>query len=111
MLLKITHLPYVAAILAYESASRYMSQDGDSWRSESPKPSQRKSLLASRLSSSRKPLLPALRSRSEASLIKTPTAADVRPSPAGSNDLYDLKQMILKLNAQVEELTLRLDRQ
>lgn len=111
MLLKITHLPYVAAILAYESASRYMSRDGDSWRSESRKPSKKKSLLASRLSTSHKPLLPALRSRSEVSLVKSPTATDVRPSAGGPNDLYDLKQMISKLNAQVEELTLRLDRQ
>lgn len=110
MLLKITHLPYVAAILAYESASRYMSKDGDSWRSKSPRPSQKQPLLASRLSLSRKPLLPALRSRSEASLAMTPTA-DVRPGTAGVNDLSDLKQMISKLNAHVEELTLQLDRQ
>lgn len=110
MLLKITHLPYVAAILAYENARRYMSRDGDSWRSKSPRPSQKQSLLASRLSSSRKPLLPALRSRSEASLVRTPTT-DVRPSTAGANDLSDLKQMISKLNAQVEEMASRLDRQ
>ena len=107
MLLKITHSPYVAAIWAYEHASRYLYRDDDSWHAGPQAQVQRRSMFASQISSSRKAKQAALTSRSEASLAKT--EADARPNRLGADDVSDLKRMIARLSAQVNELTLRLD--
>ncbi|MCJ1339466.1 hypothetical protein MMC09_004756 [Bachmanniomyces sp. S44760] len=106
-LLKATHLPYVIAIWAYETVSRYVYHEKDS--GETRTLSQKRPMFEGRVSSSRKAGLSALRSRSEVSLVGTPTA-DARPKSAGPNhDLSDLKQIIHQLSRQVDELSSRLD--
>jgi hypothetical protein len=108
MLLKITHFPYVAAIWAYERVSRYLNHDDSSWRAKSKALGQDGPLFASRISSSGKARRAALTSRSDASLARTPNQADARPK-MGADDVFDLKQMIFKLSAQVDELTSKLE--
>lgn len=55
-------------------------------------------------------MLPALNSRSEPSLVMSPAALG-RPNPTGNGDsVGELKQMIEKLSARVEELASRLPR-
>ena len=105
MLLKITHLPYVASIWAYENICRHMNHGRDSWRSKSQRPLLKKGPL---VPLSRKHRFPALINRSELPLARTPNT-DVRPNAAA--ELLELKRMISRLNTQVEELTLRIDRQ
>ncbi|MCJ1355794.1 MAG: hypothetical protein MMC33_005786 [Icmadophila ericetorum] len=96
-------MPYVLAIWAYEHMLRRWTSNDDSW--------QRKShlhpLFAKQFSSSRKRGLAALTSKSDASLAR-PANTEARLNSAGANDLSDLKQMISKLSARVEELTSRL---
>ena len=58
--------------------------------------------------SSRKPRLAALTKRSEASLVRM--AATTLDGSAGTAEVADLKHMMEKLSRQVEELTMRLDR-
>lgn len=100
-------MPYVLAIWVYEYVRRRWASGDDGWRSQ-----QRQShvhpLFAKHLSSSRKRRLPALRSKSDPSLVRS-TNTEARPNSAGGNDLSDLKQMISKLSARVEELTSRLE--
>lgn len=114
MLLKVTHIPYVAAIWAYEAAHKYFSktvEDG-TWQYTS-KSKKRPTLAGSHgyPGSSRKvSAFPALTSRSEPSLVRFP-AVLARPSATGNGDAVgELKQMIEKLSAQVEELASRLPR-
>ena len=111
MVLKGTHLPYVVAIWAYESACRRLIRDGDS----RPQCHLHKShpILTHHFSPPGKRGYPALKSKSEFSLATNPIAdgPELRPRTADVNDLSELKQMISKLSRQVDELTLRLDRQ
>ena len=114
MVLKGTHLPYVFAIWAYESACRRLIRRGGTWQPRSNGHSHSSPPIFTRhLSSSGKRGHPALRSTSEPSLAQPPVAdvPELRPSRANVNDLSDLKQMISKLSQHVDELTLRLDRQ
>ena len=116
MLLKITHLPYVAAIWAYEGAHKYFSKSDGTWQYRS-KSKKRLFLAGSHgntgrsISSSRNvSVLPALTSRSEPSLARSP-AVLARPNPTGNGDsVGELKKMIENLSAQVEELASRLPR-
>lgn len=111
VLLKVTHFPYVAAIWAFEHASRYLRRDDKSWIAKSEPALHKRPFVASRIGTSRKAKPAALRSRSEASLGKMANA-DARPNTSGADELSDLKQMmgvIAKLSAQVNELAARLD--
>ena len=113
MVLKGTHVPYVVAIWAYESASRRLIRCGDNWQPRLQRESYKSHpMFTKHLSSLGKRGHPALRSQSES--LATKVIADgpeLRPRTADANDLSDLKQMISKLSRQVDELTLRLDRQ
>ncbi|MCJ1256893.1 hypothetical protein MMC24_004718 [Lignoscripta atroalba] len=102
MLLKVTHLPYVAAIWAYESAHEHLHRGDHRWQPKTQSP--KRPRFANHISTSRKAKFSALRSKSETSLVR----ADVRANPGGANDLSDMKQMIVKLSRQVDELTSRL---
>lgn len=111
VLLKVTHFPYVAAIWAFEHASRYLSRHDKSWIAKSEPTLHKRPFLASPTNTSRKVKPGALSSRSEASLGKM-TNAHARPNASGADEVSDLKQMmgmIAKLSAQVDELTTRLD--
>ena len=113
MLLKITHIPYVAAIWAYEGAHKHFSKKNGScgtWPYTSK--SKKRPVLAgshSQTGSLRKVSgFPALTGRSELPLVRSP-AILVRPNGTGNGDsVVELKQMIEKLSAQVEELASRL---
>ncbi|MCJ1484122.1 hypothetical protein MMC06_004290 [Schaereria dolodes] len=104
-------MPYIVAIWAYERARRYFVRKDHRWQSKSQ--SQRPIVVEHISYSSRKAGstgFPAVTQRSDSSLVKVPNPE--RPGSAGAaNDLSDLKQMILKLSTQVEELTSRLDSQ
>ena len=99
VLLKATHSPCVAAIWMYEHASRYLRGDDDHWHTSSH---EKRSDLASRLSSSRQAKKAALTSHSDASLARSSTA-DWRPRTPGPDDLSEMKQLLQKLSARLDQ--------
>ena len=127
---RITHLPYIAAIWAYESLHRLWNKydaKESSWHSSphgeyqnghgQSKQAQR---FNDRLGKSRKPTLAALGSKSEVSLVRASGVAHAvelthahrgTSGNVGTTELSELKRMIAKLSGQVEELTSRLDHQ
>ncbi|SLM40261.1 hypothetical protein LPUS_11008 [Lasallia pustulata] len=113
VLLKVTHIPYVAAIWAYEGGHKYVSKKNG--RCQYTSKLRKEPILAGshgHPGSSRKVSgFPALTGRSEASLVRSP-AVLARPKATGNNGdaVLELKQMIEKLSAQVEELASRLPR-
>lgn len=112
LLLRITHLPYVAAIWAYEKANRLLrhSAADDNWLSTSHVRERRRPAFANNPLSptTHKPHKAApISHRSDNPFAQTPKAD--APSIAGGNDLTDMKQMIAKLSRQVDELTWQLD--
>ncbi|MCJ1408165.1 hypothetical protein MMC19_002238 [Ptychographa xylographoides] len=110
MLLKATHFPYVAAIMLYEYAAQYVSHADDSWHSTSQGQTQRQKQFASKINSSRQARRAALPTRSDVSLGKSPIAGTGAYSKAaGADDLADMKQMMVKLGAQIDSLHLRLE--
>ena len=101
----------MAAIWAYESATRYFESDGDGWSARSRAQTQNRTLFPCDVSQSRKRRFAALGSKSEASLAKTPVT-DTHAAAAGTgtaDDLFELRQMIVKLSGQVEALGQRLE--
>ena len=135
MLLKLTHMPCIAAIYIYESIYRLWNryEEGDqNWHYSHHSHSEHgQSKAANRIASrtgksGNRPLtLAALGSKSEVSLVRSSGVGDASNGGAGqqrvaqersssnahSAELGELKQMIAKLSRQVDELTTRIDRQ
>ena len=109
VLSQITHLPYAAAIWAYEYACQYMrSREGSGRSNNLPQMLKKGAVMPGGLNLSRKQWISAPTSRSESSVIRGPIA-EIRSK--GEDELLELKQMISRLNTKVDELTTRLDRQ
>ncbi|KAI4250977.1 MAG: hypothetical protein LQ352_005147 [Teloschistes flavicans] len=110
VLLRVTHLPYVAAIWTYESAIRCWSDRRDQWLDRAGAP--KRSLLASHISFSHKASkYSAMRNRSEASLTaKTPRSAGHTHQAKDLDTMAELKKVLEKLSTQ-EEMIEKLSRQ
>lgn len=104
-LLKATHLPYIAAIWAYERTNRYLSSTSESWQYTSR--SQKRPLVRSQVQvRHRASLYPARSTRSDASLCAKTPANEGRFNGARDLDsLAEVKRMIEQLSTQVEELS------
>ncbi|KAL8777346.1 MAG: hypothetical protein Q9194_002599 [Teloschistes cf. exilis] len=110
VLLRATHLPYVAAIWAYETASRYWSDRRDQWLNRTGAP--KRSLLATHISFSHKASkYSAMRNRSEASLMANPPRSAGHTHQAKDLDtMAELRKVLEKLSTQ-EEMIEKLSRQ
>lgn len=106
-LLKATHLPYIAAIWAYETTNRYLSSTSERWQYTSR--SQKRPLIGSQAHvRHRGSRYPALRTRSDASLLaKTPGSEGRFNGARDLDSLTEVKRMIEQLSIQVEELSRR----
>jgi hypothetical protein len=109
-LLKATHLPYVLAIMIYESAAQYMYHQDHTWDSHPHTRArpllQRRVALANSLRNTGKKRLTSMVNRSEISLAaRTPSATTGNTMGGSSDDMSELKRMILKLNERVEDLS------
>lgn len=106
-LLKVTHLPYIAAIWAYESTNRYLSSTSESW--QYPSRSQKRPLVGNQVHVRHRPSrYPALRTRSDASLLaKTPGSEGRFTGVRDLDSLTEIKRMIEQLSTQVEALSQR----
>lgn len=104
-LLKATHLPYIAAIWAYESINRFVGSTSESWQYTSR--SQKRPLVGSQVHvRHRASPSPALRARSEAFLLAKSAGSEGRFNGARDVDaLTEVKKMIEHLSTQVEELS------
>ena len=112
VLLKATHMPYVAAIWIYEGVKRYWN---DQWVKKTGAP--KRSMLASHISFSHKASkYSAIRNRSMGSLLARTPGNESRAHQARDPDtVVELKkvldklgtqeEMIEKLSSQVEKLT------
>jgi len=117
VLLKITHLPFVAIIWAYESSRRYMAQRVHSPPATTMSFSPDRPLSTGRTSLSRNvslhpSRLPALNNTSLVAPSSPSTQRQSKghgksPAPASgtADPIADLMSLVEKLNAQVEELT------
>ena len=115
ILLRATHIPYIAAIWVYESFSQYWLARRDRWLHETGL--QKRSVLATRISfSHRVTKYPAMRNRSEASLLaKRPGSEGCTGSGRDLDVVAEVNrvmeklgtqaEMIEKLSRQVEKLT------
>lgn len=104
-LLKATHLPFIAAIWAYESTNRYVSRTSESWQYTSR--SQKRPLVGSHVHvRHRASCYPAPRTRSDASLLaKTPGSEGRFNEARDVESLTEVKRMLEQLSIQVEELS------
>ncbi|KAL8906496.1 MAG: hypothetical protein Q9207_001982 [Kuettlingeria erythrocarpa] len=104
MVLRATHIPYVAAIWLYESTVGHWRDRKEQWLHQTG--SRKRSILADHLNSARKATkYPAIKNRSEASLmVKTPgDTSEGRSYFAKDLDAAaELKRVLDKLNAQGE---------
>ncbi|KAL9599483.1 MAG: hypothetical protein Q9219_003822 [cf. Caloplaca sp. 3 TL-2023] len=111
MLLRATHVPYVAAIWIYERASRYWSDRRDRWLSGTGL--QKRSMLANHISFSHKAnKYSAIRNRSEASLLARTPGSEGRTNLAkdAADTVAELKKVLEKLGTQ-EEMIVKLSKQ
>ncbi|KAL9014118.1 MAG: hypothetical protein Q9173_001209 [Seirophora scorigena] len=102
MFLRATHIPYVAAIWMYESASRCWNAKKDQWLKQAGSP--KRKMLANRISFSHKATqYPAKRNRSEASLLAKTPGSERRVSFTKDPDVVgELKRVMEKLATQGE---------
>ena len=111
--LKITHLPYVAAILIYESLRNTLAgPDRPRAMDKRPSSSARvKRHSGLRHSFGRAGLITAPHNKSELSLVKTPVKErHGQSSVAADSALDELRWAVSKLSDQVERLTQRLEK-
>ncbi|KAI4172097.1 MAG: hypothetical protein LQ343_003844 [Gyalolechia ehrenbergii] len=110
MLLRATHIPYVAAIWVYERARRHWNEKKDDWLHGSG--TQKRSMLTNHISfSHRATKYPAIRNRSEASLmVKTPGSAGPTQFAKDPDMVAELNRVLEKLSTQ-EEMIAKLSRQ
>lgn len=103
-LLKITHLPYIATIWAYESASEYFGSRHGTWRYSTR--SQKHPQVGHRVQSRhRATRYPTHRNRSDGSLfVQTPISARRRSVAIEAESLVELRHAIEQLGTQVQEL-------
>ncbi|KAL8949358.1 MAG: hypothetical protein Q9222_004523 [Ikaeria aurantiellina] len=110
VLLRATHIPYVAAIWIYEGASRYWDNRRDNWLHRVG--TSKRTMLASHISFSHKASkYSASRNRSEASLsAKTPGSDGRAHATKDADTVAELKRVLGKLTTQ-EEMMEKLSRQ
>ncbi|KAI4287863.1 MAG: hypothetical protein L6R35_002868 [Caloplaca aegaea] len=110
MLLRATHIPYVAAIWMYESVNRYWNARKDQWLQQAG--SQRRTMLANHMSFSHKATkYSAIRNRSEASLMAKTPGSERGVSFTKDPDVeVELRRVMEKLSTQ-EKMMEKLSRQ
>ncbi|MCJ1466686.1 hypothetical protein MMC07_005306 [Pseudocyphellaria aurata] len=106
-LLKATHFPYIAAIWAYEGTKQYLSSTRKGWQHTLRE--QKRPVVGSHLDIRRRATrYPALRTRSEASLLAKTPRSEVPFYGAGDLDaLMEIKKTIEQLSRQVEDFSHR----
>lgn len=107
-LLKVTHLPYIAAIWAYESAAWYLSSRGDSCQNTSA--AQRYSLIGSPVETMHTPCQDQMKgSKADAASPGKKTLLEAGSTEASAAEIMgELQRSIAQLRVQLDELSRRI---